>query len=81
MFKPFEGGDESQAIQDLTLENDIDRISIYGNLQIAKDQEGLAKAKMLQSLLNDVVNYLEAQVDLPFKQDPPEAEEVENPFY
>ena len=81
MFKPFEGGDESQAIQDLTLENDIDRISIYGNLQIAKDQEGLAKAKMLQGLLNDVVNYLEAQADLPLKQDPPEAEEVENPFY
>ncbi len=81
MFKPFEIGNESQAIQDLTLENDLDRISIYGNLQIYKDQEGLAKAKKLQALLNDVVNYLQTQADLPEKHNPPDAEEVENPFY
>ena len=48
MFKPFEQGTESHSIHDLTLENDLDRVSIYGNLQITKDQAGLDAAKALQ---------------------------------
>ena len=34
MFKAFQDGTESTAIYDLTLENDLDRFSIYVNLQI-----------------------------------------------
>ncbi len=41
MFKAFENGSESHAIHDLTLENDLDCVSLYGNLQITKDQQGL----------------------------------------
>ena len=80
MFKAFHEGTESDAIYDLTLENDLDRVSIYGNLQIYKDQQGLAAAKKLQALLNDIVSQLEAETDLPEKIQRPEIDEVENPF-
>ena len=79
MFKAFEQGTESHSIHDLTLENDVDRVSIYGNLQIQKDQAGLAAAKALQAYLNDIVQHLES-LDLPEKLETQDAEEVENPF-
>jgi hypothetical protein len=64
MFKPFEQGDQSSAIYDLTLENQVDCVSLYGNLQITKDQAGLKAAKALQSFINEVVMVLEAQSSL-----------------
>lgn len=80
MFKPFENGTESHAIHDLTLENQEDCVSIYGNLQLTKDQAGLDAAKALQAFLNEVVLVLEQQPDLPVKIDRPDAPEIENPF-
>ncbi|MCJ8160797.1 hypothetical protein [Acinetobacter zhairhuonensis] len=80
MFKPFENDTESHAIHDLTLENQLDRINIYGNLQIAKDQAGLAAAKVLQAYLNAIVTRLEAETDLPQQLDAAATQEVENPF-
>ncbi len=80
MFKPYENGTESHAIHDLTLENDLDCVNLYGNLQLTKDQAGLAAAKALQALLNDVVKTLEAEVNLPEKIQRAEADEIENPF-
>ena len=67
MFKAFENGTESHAIHDLTVENDLDCVSVYGNLQITKDQAGLKAAKVLQALLNDIVQQLEETPDLPEK--------------
>ncbi|MFW1754177.1 hypothetical protein [Acinetobacter wanghuae] len=79
MFKAFENGTESHSIHDLTLENDVDRINIYGNLQITKDKMGLAAAKVLQAALNDIVQQLEAS-ELPEKLEREDADEIENPF-
>lgn len=80
MFKPFENGTESHSIHDLTLENQEDRINIYGNLQITKDQEGLKAAKVLQAYLNEMVKTLEQATDLPEKISTQTEGEVENPF-
>ena len=80
MFKPFEQGTESHAIHDLTLENAIDCVSLYGNLQITKDQAGLKAAKALQSFVNQVVASLEADVALPEKIQTQTIREIENPF-
>ena len=80
MFKPFQNGTESHAIHVLTLENDLDCINVYGNLQISKDQAGLQAAKALQAFLNEVVATLEQTPNLPEKLDRPEAGEIENPF-
>ena len=80
MFKAFENGSESHAIHDLTLENDLDWVSLYGNLQITKDQQGLKVAKALQAFLNDVVQQLENTPDLPEKIQRDDLDEIENPF-
>lgn len=79
MFKPFEHGEESSAIYDLTLENQADCVSLYGNLQITKDQAGLKAAKALQSFINEVVMVLEAQ-SLPEQIERKPEQEIENPF-
>ena len=80
MFKAFENGSESHAIHDLTLENDLDCVSLYGNLQITKDQQGLKVAKALQAFLNEVVQQLENTQDLPEKIQRDDLDEIENPF-
>jgi len=80
MFKPYENGTESHAIHDLTIENDVDCVSLYGNLQLTKDQAGLKAAKALQTLLNDVVQQLENTPDLPDKIQRDDAQEIDNPF-
>lgn len=79
MFKPFETGNESSSIYDLTLENQIDCVSLYGNLQITKDQVGLKAAKALQQLINDVVIALEKE-ELPVQIERKPEQEIENPF-
>ncbi|MFH7765452.1 hypothetical protein [Acinetobacter sp. BSP-28] len=80
MFKPFENGTESHAIHDLTLENQEDCVSIYGNLQLTKDQAGLQAAKALQAFINAVVSALEKEANLPEKIDRQDEQEIENPF-
>ncbi|MDD2944541.1 MULTISPECIES: hypothetical protein [unclassified Acinetobacter] len=80
MFKPFENGTESHAIHDLTLENQEDCVSIYGNLQLTKDQAGLQAAKALQAFVNAVVSALENEAHLPEKIDRQDEQEIENPF-
>ncbi|OTG59415.1 MULTISPECIES: hypothetical protein [unclassified Acinetobacter] len=80
MFKPFIQGAESHAIHDLTLDNDVDCVSIYGNLQLTKDQVGLAAAKALQSYINAIVQQLESEVQLPEKIQRSETGEIDNPF-
>ena len=80
MFKPFDKGVESHAIHDLTLENQEDCVSIYGNLQLTKDQAGLAAAKVLQAFLNELVGILEATEDLPEHTARQDEQEIDNPF-
>jgi hypothetical protein len=80
MFKPFEKGHESHAIHDLTLENQQDYVSLYGNLQITKDQSGLETARRLQAFLNEVVQVLESDAHLPEKITLQTPQEIENPF-
>ena len=79
MFKPFETGNESSSIYDLTLENQVDCVNLYGNLQITKDQVGLKAAKALQQLINDVVIALEKE-ELPAQIERKPEQEIENPF-
>ncbi|AWV87535.1 hypothetical protein NVT87_00875 [Acinetobacter radioresistens] len=80
MFKPFENGTESSAIYDLTLENQLDCVNIYGNLQITKDQQGLQAAKKLQAFMNDLVQALEQAQPLPEQIERQPEHEIENPF-
>ena len=54
-------------------------MSLYGNLQITKDQVGLQAAKKLQAFINELVAALE-QENLPEKIQRQPEQEIENPF-
>ena len=61
------------------LENQVDCVSLYGNLQITKDQHGLQLAKQLQALVNAMLTELEKQ-PLPEKIQTKTEQEIDNPF-
>jgi|LUMT01.1.fsa_nt_gb hypothetical protein len=60
-FKPFQNHTQSIAIDELTIENQGERISIYGSLQIHQDQHSLEHAKTLLRILEQTVATLESQ--------------------
>lgn len=45
-------------IDKITIENQLDHISIYGELTITKNKEGLKKAKLLQENLTNIIKEL-----------------------
>lgn len=78
-IRPFENEAESLQIDELTIENRLDRIAIYGNTEITRDKRGLERARQLQRLLDDTVRALEAE-DLPETVETIPPDKVPNPF-
>jgi hypothetical protein len=64
-IKPFANESDSLAIADLTIENRTDRVQIYGSIHLTRDKAGLANARVLKQLLDDVVGALESDNALP----------------
>jgi hypothetical protein len=79
---PFADEAASTSISDLTIENRLDRVSLYGSLDLTRDQRGLENARHLRALLEAVVQVLEGEGDrLPDKdQSEPNVTQVRNPF-
>lgn len=69
---PFENEQETTRIDELTVENRLDRVQLYGSVELTRDQVGYARARQLKELLDRVVAALEGQ-------DLPEAVTVEAP--
>jgi hypothetical protein len=80
VIKVFENEEESAGIGDLTIENRIDRIELYGSLQITKDKAGLRLARELKEVLDAAVAALEAEKDLPDQVALTPPDRVGNPF-
>lgn len=78
-IKPFQNEADSIMIDDLTVENRLDRVALYGSLQITKDQAGLRLAKELKALVDATVAVLQNE-DLPDHVPSAPTEKVENPF-
>ncbi|HEX5514646.1 MAG TPA: hypothetical protein VFY81_09645 [Gammaproteobacteria bacterium] len=78
-IRPFENEAESLQIDELTVENRLDRISIYGNVDITRDKAGLERARQLQRLLNDTLKVLEGE-ELPEAVATKPSSQVPNPF-
>jgi hypothetical protein len=76
---PYANEAEVLEIGGLTLENRLDRISVYGNLDLTRDKAGLAAALTLQQTLNQIVAVLQS-ADLPAQISPPKISETDNPF-
>ena len=78
-FKPYENEADTFRIADLTVENRLDRISLFGSLDITLDREGLKKAQELKILVDATLAELERR-ELPQRIVILPTETVENPF-
>jgi hypothetical protein len=79
-IKPYANEAESLAIGDLTIENRIDQVELYGSIQLTRDKAGLEQARQLKQLLDAVVATLEEDKNLPEKISFKPTDKVDNPF-
>lgn len=66
-FRPFANEADALALGGLTVENRVDRVSLYGSLDITRDEAGYALAQRMKQLLDDVVSALANESSLPQK--------------
>lgn len=78
-FKPYENEADCLQIADLTIENRLDRVSVYGSIDLWRDKSGLKAAREIRAIIDQVVEQLEA-ADLPDKVELAKTETVANPF-
>ena len=62
---PFADDAASASIGKLTIENGTERLALYGSLDITRDQQGLAHARLLLAIVQGAVQHLEGETDLP----------------
>lgn len=78
-FNPYKNESESIQLADLTIENRLDRISIYGSIDLTKDKIGLDYARELKKVIDQTLEELESS-DLPDKVAIKKMQTVKNPF-
>ncbi|MDQ5767206.1 hypothetical protein [Thiothrix subterranea] len=79
----FNNEAEVYQLQAFTIENRLDRVSLYGSLDITQDAQGLALALELKQWLDGMVmalNTAQASGNLPEKITINSGDQVENPF-
>lgn len=81
-LEPF--ADECTALRlgDMNVENRLDRVSLYGSVDLTKDRTGLQLARELHAMLGSVVAALEREGEaLPDAVQPAsQGNSVRNPF-
>lgn len=79
-FEPYRNEEDSLSIGELTIENRLDQVALYGAVQITKDQSGLRQAQALKAVVDAVVDALEAEKALPEHISFKPTDRVDNPF-
>ena len=79
-FQAFADDCSSYTLDNLTFENNADRLAIYGDIQIQRDQQGLQQLLALQSLINQAIMALQADEALPEQLPASIHNEINNPF-
>ena len=79
-MKPFSENASSVGLGGLTVENGLDRVAIYGSLQIDRTKEGRILALQLKSLADAMVAALDAERNLPDRLEPAVITQSPNPF-
>jgi hypothetical protein len=81
-FVPYADEAATMRLGQMTLENRVDRVSLYGSLDLTRDKVGLAQARRLRALLDATIASLEAEGDkLPDRARTGEhTDQVKNPF-
>lgn len=79
-FMAYENEIDSLQIDTLSVENRLDRISLYGSLELTKDRQGLEYALKLKRIIDASIDALKREKNLPNQVEIKVAESVENPF-
>ncbi|MEO0316959.1 MAG: hypothetical protein RL404_636 [Pseudomonadota bacterium] len=79
-LQPFQNESQSLAIGELTVENRVDQVELYGSLAITRDKAGLQLARELKAVLDATLAHLENATDLPEQIALRPADSVDNPF-
>jgi len=82
-FDPFADDTATMAIGEFNVENGRQAVSLYGSLDVTRDQIGLDRARQIAAVLNTVIQALEAVPDLPAVAPVvagPATKTVKNPF-
>lgn len=79
-FMAYENETDSFQIDNLSIENRLDRISIYGSLDLTKDRHGLESALKLKRIIDTSIDALKRDKHLPDKIATFPEESVKNPF-
>ena len=77
---PFQNESETMRIGELTIENRVDQLELYGSLAITRDQAGLRQALQLKALLEAAISHLQNEKDLPEQVIFKISDAVKNPF-
>ena len=81
-FIPYADEAATMRLDGMTVENRLDRVSLYGSLDLTRDRAGLERARQLQSLLEAAISVLEGEGErLPQRVATGEGNDtVRNPF-
>jgi hypothetical protein len=80
-MRPYQNEADAVEIGDLKIENRLDRITVYGRVDLTRDKAGLENARALKRLLDAVVSTLEGDPALPEHVAPPKVPVMKrNPF-
>lgn len=79
-FQAFQNHVHSIMLDNLTIENQGDRLSIYGSLNLTLDKESLHHAEQLHAILQQAIAHLKNQPLATLKSPIQYGEEVDNPF-
>lgn len=76
---PFANESDCLQIGGITIENRVDRVSIFGSIDITRDKEGLAVARELKTVLDLTLSELES-AEIPDKVTLKPTKTIKNPF-
>ena len=79
IFTPYRNESDCIRLDELTVENRLDRISLYGSIDLTRDKNGLAATRELKKIIDAVLSELE-KAELPEKITLAASESVDNPF-
>lgn len=79
-FLAYENETDSFLIDNLTVENRLDRISLYGSVDITKDHAGLEYALKLKRVIDSSIDALRRDKRLPDHIETEKPDTIVNPF-
>ncbi len=79
-LQPFQNESQSLSIGELTVENRVDQVELYGSLSITRDKAGLQRVRELKAVVDATLAQLEAATDLPEQIELRPTDKVDNPF-